>query len=110
MTKNEFIFTLTIAVGEAFARHVSTQAKTPEGKRPAYVRPVKMKDYFVDEDDMPSCLDYIPEEDFITARCYDGKYVITFYGSNDFDFTVRSEDYWTCILDFVEDFMKIFKA
>lgn len=110
MTKNEFIIILTIALGEAFARHVAAQAKTPEGKRPAYVRSVMMKDYFVDEEDIPSCLDYRPEEDSIMARYYDGKYIITFFGSDDFDFTVRSEDYWTCINDFIEYFMSIFKA
>jgi hypothetical protein len=109
MTKNEFVLTLTIAIGEAFARHVAAAAKTPEGKKPAYVRPVKMKNYFSDED-APSCLDYVPDEDFISVRYYDGNYVITFFATNGFDFTIKHSDYWLCVNKFTEYFLAIYKA
>lgn len=109
MTKSQFVLTLTTAVGEAFARHVAAQAKAPEGKKFTYVRPVKMKDYF-SYDDAPACLDYIPEEDFISVRYDNDKYIITFYGSDDSSFTVRNSDYWSCVLDFIETFLAIYRA
>jgi len=109
MTKQNFLLDLTMLIGESFARYVAAQAKAPKGGKPAYVRPVCMKDYFNDEC-IPSSLDYTPSEDWIAVSYFNDKYRITFYGTDDFDFTVSDKDYRNCVDMFLYYFWNTFRA
>ena len=112
--KNEVKFTmkevkeqLTLAIGEAFARAVKEKATN------VMARPVKMKDWLgTTEDDMiPEKLDYITEEDFITARIsYDGKYVLTYFADDGMTFSITDEDYYQVVNRFIETFLAIYRA